>query len=208
MTAGVLGIFASFAIIRTMLRRILRPLWLLLALLFLVEAWLWSHLEPIVGWLVDLIAWRKLKERAAAAIERLPPAATLVVFVIPGVLLFPLKLAGLWMLAHGSWLGAMAVLALAKLISMGVTAFIFEVTKPKLLQLAWFRWLYEHVLMGLAWAHRQIDPLKERLRAWLRETLAPWVRRLRSLLWLLAPQRSGRFLRRVIRIRKRMQRPA
>jgi hypothetical protein len=189
-----------------MLRRFLRPLWFLLALLFLFEAWLWSHLEPIVAWLVDCIAWRRLKERLAAAIERLPPAATLVVFIIPAILLFPLKLAGLWMLAHGSWFGAMAVLALAKVVSMGVTAFIFEVTKPKLLQLGWFRWLYERVLAGLAWAHRQVDPIKQRMRAWTHEFVAPVLRRLRSLIWLLKPQRSGRFFRRLMRLRRRMQR--
>ena len=78
-------------------------------------------------------------------IERLPPAATLLVFLVPVLLLLPLKLLGLWMLAHGSWLGALAMLALAKVVSIGVTAFIFDVTRPKLLQLAWFRWLYERV---------------------------------------------------------------
>jgi hypothetical protein len=99
----------------------------------------------------------------------------------------------------------MAVLALAKVISMGVTAFIFEVTRPKLMQLAWFRWLYERILAGLAWAHHQVDPFKERVRAWARETLGPLRRRMRSLFWLLKPQRSGRFLRRILRIRRRMQ---
>jgi hypothetical protein len=191
-----------------MLRRILRPLWILLALVFLFEAWLWSHLEPVVAWAVDRIAWRRLKERLAAAIERLPPAATLAVFVIPVALLFPLKLLGLWMLARGSWLGALVVLALAKMMSVGVTAFIFEATRPKLLQLAWFRWVYAHVLTGLAWAHRQVDPVKERLRAWLHELAGPLRRRLRALAWLLKPGRPGRFLRRVLRIRRRMQRPA
>jgi hypothetical protein len=51
------------------------------------------------------------------------------------------------MLAHGSWLGATTVLVLAKLVGTGVAAFIFDVTRPKLLQLPWFRWLYEHVLV-------------------------------------------------------------
>ena len=96
------------------MRRLLKPLWILLALIFLVEAWLWDHLRPIVAWVVDLIAWKKLQARFAAAIEHLPPYATLLIFLIPVVLLFPLKLLGLWMLAHGSWLGAMAVLALAR----------------------------------------------------------------------------------------------
>ena len=68
------------------------------------------------------------------------------------------------MLAHGSWLGAMAVLALAKVVSMGVTAFIFDVTRPKLLQLAWFRWLYEHMLVWLARAHALVDPIKARIK--------------------------------------------
>ena len=29
--------------------RLFQPLWVLLALIFLVEAWLWDHLEPIVA---------------------------------------------------------------------------------------------------------------------------------------------------------------
>lgn len=190
-----------------MFRRALRPFWVLLALLFLFEAWLWEQLAPIVAWVVDRIAWRTLKERLAAAIERLSPVATLPIFLIPIALLLPLKFAGLWMLAHGSWLGAFAVLGLAKVVSMGVTAFIFEATRPKLLQLAWFRWLYARALIGLSWAHRQIDPIKERLSARLRETLRPLAARLRALAWALKPVRSGRFLRRVLRLRRRLQRP-
>jgi hypothetical protein len=184
------------------MRRFLRPLWIFLALVFLFEAWLWNQLEPIVARVVAALALPVLRARLAAAIERLPPWATLLVFVIPIALLFPIKLLGLWMLAHGSWLGALAVLGLAKLVGMGVAAFIFEVTRPKLLQMAWFRWVYVRVLAGLAWAHRQVDPIKLRIRAAMR----PALRRLRSLFWLLQPRRSGRFLRRVLRIRRRMQR--
>jgi hypothetical protein len=187
------------------MRRVLKPIWVLLALVFLFEAWLWSHLAPLVAWLVDRLALPTLKARAAAWVERLPPWATLLVFLVPVILLLPVKFVGLWLLAQGSFAGAMAVLAAAKVVSMGVTAFIFEITRPKLLQLAWFHRLYGYVLMGLAWAHRQIDPIKARVRAWVRETLTPIRRRLRSLAWLLGPGRRGRFIRRVIRIRRRMQ---
>ena len=187
------------------MRRLLKPLWILLALVFLFEAWLWDHLWPIVRRIVDLVPWRRLKQRLAEAIERLPPYATLLVFLVPIVLLFPLKLLGLWMLAHGSWLGAMTVLALAKLISMGVTAFIFELTRPKLLQLAWFRWLYELVLAWLAWAHALIDPIKHEIKAWIARQRALIRRRLRRYLWLAKPGRPSRFLRRIARIRRRMQ---
>jgi hypothetical protein len=185
------------------MRRLLRPLWFLLALIFLFEAWLWSWLEVIVARIVRLLALPAVRAWLAAAIEKLPPAATLVVFLIPILLLLPIKLLGFWMLAHGSWLGAMATLALAKVVSMGVTAFIFDVTRPKLLQMAWFRWLYEKVMAGLAWAHRVVDPFKEQIRAWARATFAPIKRRLRSLFWLLKPGRPGRFFRRIAYLRRR-----
>ena len=106
------------------------------------------------------------------------------------VLLFPIKLIGLWLLARGIWLGAMATLALAKVVSMGVTAFIFDLTRPKLLQLNWFRWLYEHMLVWLEWAHAMIDPIKERIRRAFR---------------MFAPKRAGRTLRLLRRIRRRMR---
>ena len=87
-------------------------------------------------------------------------------FLVPVVLLLPLKLLGLWMLAQRLRGSARSrCLAFAKVVSLGVTAFIFDVTRPKLLQLAWFRWLYEHVLAWLAWAHALVDPIKERMQA-------------------------------------------
>jgi hypothetical protein len=172
------------------MRRLMRPLLILIALVFLFEAWLWDHLKPIVAWFVSWIPWRELKARLAAAIERLPPLATLLVFLIPVVLLFPIKVVGLWLLARGLWLGAMATLALAKVVSMGVTAFIFEITRPKLLQLQWFRWLYEHVMIWLEWAHGLIDPIKLRIKTWFR---------------LLAPRRASRTLRLLWRIRRRIR---
>jgi hypothetical protein len=172
------------------MRRLTRPLLILVALVFLFEAWLWDRLKPVVAWLVAWIPWQAFKARVAAGIERLPPYATLLVFLVPVVLLFPIKLLGLWMLAHGSWLGAMATLALAKVVSMGVTAFIFDVTRPKLLQLAWFKWLYDHALAWLAWAHGLVDPIKARLRAWFR---------------MFGPKRASRTLRLLWRIRRRMR---
>lgn len=186
------------------MRRLIKPLWILVALVFLFEAWLWEHLRPIVAWAVDRIRLDALKAQVAQWVDCLPPAATFLVFLVPVVLLLPLKFLGLWMLAHGSWLGAMATLAFAKVLSMGVMAFIFEATRPKLLQLAWFRWLYEHVILWLEKAHALVDPVKAELRAWL----APIRRRMRSVFWLMRPKRAGRFMRRVAWLRRRVQQRA
>ena len=83
------------------MRRLKRLLLILLAIIFLFEAWLWGHLEPIVGWIVARIPLRRAQGPARGRVRKLPPAATLVVFIVPVVLLFPLKLLGLWLLAHG-----------------------------------------------------------------------------------------------------------
>lgn len=174
------------------MRRIFRPFLILLAIVFLIEAWLWSHLEPIVAWIVSVIPLRRLKAALKRFLEWLPPGAALIAFAVPGLVLFPLKLLAVWLITQKYWLTAGFVFAFAKLVGLGVAAFIFEVTKPQLLKMAWFRWLYERVLIWLAWAHGLTDPIKKRLRRLIR---------------LFAPRRSGRTLRLLWRFRRRHMKP-
>ena len=82
---------------------------------------------------VALIPLRSVKAWVAGTIRMLPPAATLMVFLVPLLLLFPFKLLGLWLLAQKQWFAAGVVLVLAKLVGVAVTAFVFEATRPKLL---------------------------------------------------------------------------
>ena len=175
------------------MHKLAKAFWVVLAFLFLLEAWLWTRLEPVVKWIVGFFPWRRLKKRLAAAIEHLPPVATLVVFAVPVLLLVPFKLAGWWLLAKGQWFAAIAVFVLAKLVGVGVTAFVFDATSEKLLQMAWFRALYEKVLAINAWAHAHVDPIKRRIKVFLR-----WLR-----------GRDGdRLWQRLMQLRRRMQRPA
>jgi len=171
-------------------RRLTRPLLILIAIVFLIEAWLWRHLGPVVVRVVARIPLRAVKVWTAGALRKLPPPAALVVFIVPVVALFPFKLLGLWLLANQQWLGATVVLVFAKLVGVAITAFVFEVTKPKLLRMAWFRWLYEHVMAWLDWAHRLVDPTKHRIRRLIR---------------VLRAKQTGRALRLLWRIRRRVQ---
>ncbi|MGN6570913.1 MAG: hypothetical protein ACTHLO_05815 [Pseudolabrys sp.] len=175
-----------------MLRRyLLRPLWIVLALLFLLEAWLWDHLQPLVARLVALIPLAALKRGVARLVASLPPWAVLFVFVVPLIALLPLKFLEVYFLARRQWLLAAAVILFVKLVGVGVTAFIFDVTRDKLLQMAWFRRVYVWVLWARDWAHEQTEPIRQRVR---------------QLVWLLKPQRAGTFLRRLIRLRRRAYR--
>ena len=151
-----------------MMRRLLKPLWVLLAVIFLIEAWLWDHLEPIVERVVARIPLRAFKHWLAEKIDALSPAMTLIVFAVPAVLLFPLKLVGLWLLAHEYWVSAVAMMVFAKFLGVGVTAFVFDVTRPKLLKMQWFKKLYELVLALRAKAAALVNPIKLRIKEILR----------------------------------------
>jgi len=170
-----------------MRRRWLRPLWTFLALLLLMEAWLWDHLEPVVARVVGLVPWGRLKDWIRRVIETLPPWAALGVFVVPLIVLLPLKFFEVYFIATQQWLAAVLVLVLAKLLGLGVTAFVFDATRDKLLQMAWFRRMYDWFMEARAWAHAQTEPIHQRLR---------------QMAWLLRPRRAGRFMRRLMRLRR------
>ncbi|MDP3079045.1 hypothetical protein [Bradyrhizobium sp.] len=160
-----------------MMRRLFKPLWVLLAVIFLIEAWLWDHLEPIVERVVARIPLRAFKHWLAGKIAALSPAMTLIVFVVPAILLFPLKLLGLWLLAHEYWVSAVSTMVVAKFLGLGVTAFVFDLTRPKLLQMQWFAELHEWVLALRAKAAALVHPIKLRIREALRGDGDGWLSR-------------------------------
>jgi hypothetical protein len=151
-----------------MLRRLLQPFWVLLAIIFLIEAWLWEHLEPVVAKIVAWIPLRQFKQWLSDRVDALSPAMTLIVFAVPVVPLFPLKLIGLWLLAHEHWMPAVFTLLFAKFAGVGITAFIFDVTRDKLLEMRWFEWLYEFILDIRDRAKALVEPIKQRIRDILR----------------------------------------
>ena len=165
-----------------MMRRLLKPLWVLLAVVFLIEAWLWDHLEPVVERVVARIPLRAFKHWLAEKIAALSPALTLIVFVVPAILLFPLKLLGLWLLTHEYWISAVTMMVFAKFLGLGVTAFIFDLTRPKLLQMQWFAKIYEWVLALRAKAAELVNPIKLRIREAMRSDGDGWLSRTRQLI--------------------------
>jgi hypothetical protein len=170
-----------------MMRRLLQPFWVLLAVIFLIEAWLWDHLEPIVERVVAAIPLRAFKRWLSDRVDALSPAMTLIVFAVPVIPLFPLKLLGLWLLANEYWLSAAIVIVAGKFLGLGVTAFIFDVTRDKLLQMAWFRKGYEFIMAMRAKAAAIVQPIKQRIRDVLRGDGDGW---------------SSRTLRLIARFRK------
>jgi hypothetical protein len=83
---------------------------------------------------------------------------------VPVIPLFPLKLVGLWLLTHEYWISAILTIIFAKMLGVGVAAFVFDVTRPKLLEMAWFEKLYEFVLALRAKARALVVPIMSQLK--------------------------------------------
>ena len=89
---------------------------------------------------------------------------TLIVFFVPVISLFPLKLVGLWLLAHEYWISAILTILFAKFLGVGVAAFVFDVTRPKLLEMGWFETLYDFIIALRSKATALVDPIKLRIK--------------------------------------------
>ncbi len=149
------------------MRRLLQPLWVLLALIFLLEAWLWDRVEPIIARVVALIPLPRFKKWFAERVEHLSPGATLLVFAVPFILLAPLSLAEAWLLAKKYYVSATTLIILQKVAGVGIIAFVFDVTREKLLRMDWFRRLYEFVIDLRAKASEIVAPFKLAIQQWM-----------------------------------------
>lgn len=144
----------------------------LLALVLIFEEWGWEPLSRLIGRLARLPLWARME----AAITALPPYAALVVYLVPILLLLPIKLLALYWIQAGHALLGLAVVILAKVGGTAVAARLFTLTHPALMRLPWFARFYDR------W-----KPWKDTLMAQIKAS-APWrsthamVRRLR--LWI------------------------
>ncbi len=150
-----------------LLARLLKGLfgWLL-TLVILFEEWGWEPLQRALAWVGQLPVLRWLERR----IQALPPHGALALFLLPTLLLLPVKLLALWLIGQGQVLAGTLVILGAKLVGTAIVARLFTLTRPALMRLAWFAQTYTR---WVSW--------KERL---LIQTRATW------------PWRLGRVLKR------------
>ena len=104
--------------------------------------------------------------------------------------MLPLKRVGFVLLHPKFWVGAVRTILFAKFLGVGVAAFVFDVTRQKLLEMAWFEKLYEFVLALRAKANELVDPVKQRIKEVLGGDGGGW---------------SSRVLRLIQRFRKSVQ---
>ena len=146
-------------------------------------------LRPIVAWIVELIAWDRLKARLAAAIEHLPPIRPCWSFSSPSSCCSrsSCSACGCWRTAHGS---APWRFLRRQSDQHGRHRLHLRRDAPEAAAARLVPRLYEHILVWLAWAHAIIDPIKARMRA----AIAQAMRRSSAacgLVWLMRPGRAA-----------------
>ena len=166
-----------------MMRRLLQPFWVLLAVIFLIEAWLWDHLEPIVERIVARIPLRAFKQWLSERVDTLSPAMTLIVFVVPVIPLFPLKLVGLWLLAHEYWLSAVRHHRVREIRRRRRhRVHLRRDAARSCWRWRWFEKLYEFIIAMRAKAAALVQPIKQRIREILRGDGDGWSSRMLRLI--------------------------
>ena len=152
-----------------------RAFGVLVALLVLFEEWGWEPLQRLMARIARLPVLRQLE----ALIARLPSWAALAVLALPSLLLIPAKLAALWLIASGKKTLGVAFIIVAKVVGTAIVARLFALTRPALMQMAWFATLYAR---WVAWKD-----------AWTASVRASWAWRLGRVVRRVAQRRWARW---------------
>lgn len=178
----------------TLRRRLFAPLVYLAALFLIFEEWLWEVGARLMEKLAQLPPLRALERLVCS----LGPAAAMAVFLLPALMLFPVKLLALFAMARGHAFVGLGVFVLAKVAGAAAVARLYALTRPALLRLRWFAWLHGRFMAlkerwiarlkaSAAWreCRRLVDQLRQGWRRWR----AGW--------------RGGRFAARPLRLLRR-----
>ncbi len=149
------------------------------ALFVIFEEWGWKPLSELLARLARFAPIARIERWIAA----LPPYAALLVFALPTTLLLPLKFVAVWLLAQGQWWAATGLFAGAKIASTALIARIFMLTKPALMQIAWFAraytlfvpWkdaLFAHIRASWVWRYGRM--VKTRIKLEAAQALRRW----------------------------------
>jgi len=127
-----------------LLRKFLRLVATVLVVpVLLFEEWGWEPLAALLSRLARMPIWAWLER----AIGRLPPWAALLVFFLPAIALFPIKLAALYLFGNGHLASGTMLLIGAKVGGTAIVARLFQLTHPALMEIPLFarwypRWKY------------------------------------------------------------------
>lgn len=130
------------------LKRILEPfVFVVAAIYFIIDALAFSVLKPVLKKIANL----RLFNFIARWVASLGPYPTLALFLIPLILLEPVKPLSAYLVASGQFKLGMLVLVLGEMLKITVVERIFYIGRDKLMTIKAFAWGYNFVAGWLTW---------------------------------------------------------
>ena len=106
----------------------------LAAVVLAIEEWGW---RPLSAWAGRLARWAPFA-RLEAHIRNASPRTALLLFLVPAVALFPVKLVALWCIHEGRAVLGVTIIVAAKLLGTALVGRLFVITEPQLMTYRWF----------------------------------------------------------------------
>ena len=135
---------------------------LLFALAFLFETWVWDRLVALARWVAEHIPWERMRRAAKRLIDRSPAIVAVLLFGVPVIVM---ELGSFFSVVAITLrhviLGTIGYCAL-KLCGVSLIAVIYDLTREKLMSLAWFVWLHGKFEALHAYARELTAPAAQR----------------------------------------------
>ncbi|WP_053937143.1 hypothetical protein [Amantichitinum ursilacus] len=147
-----------------------RPTWfsLPLALLIELQAWLWTHVRPMVEAFLTLPLWRRLGLWSFAWLSRRPPWQAMIVVSALFIAFEPPKILAYYWIARHHWISGGLLYSATKLLEAGLVAVIERACRPALRKVPMYRRIYIWIARARRWARNRSRPWRLRLRKWRR----------------------------------------
>ena len=130
------------------MKHVLKPLvFLLAAIYFLVDAVFLTIARPIARWLANLWIFDRLRTWIAS----LRPYPTLGLFMVPVLILEPVKPVAAFLTATGHIISGLTVLLFGELTKLVMMERLFCICHDKLMSIAAFAWCYDKLRQARAW---------------------------------------------------------
>ena len=143
--------YASFAIWfcwRTDVHRILKPfVFLVAAIYFVVDAVFLTAARPVARQLAGLKVFDSLR----TWIVSLRPYPTLALFMVPVVVLEPVKPVAAYLTATGHIMGGLTVFVVGEILKLVLIERLFSVSRDKLMSIPAFAWCYDRLRQAREW---------------------------------------------------------
>jgi hypothetical protein len=155
--------------------RVLSPVVAVLAFIyFLIDALFFPPLRLLGRWLGGF----NLFVRLGDWVRTLGPYQTLALFLVPLIILEPVKPLAAYLAARGHYTRSVVVLVIGELLKVTIVERLFHAGRPKLMTIPAFAWTYNYLMGWYAWfeALPAWQAVRRYMRAIEAQVRSTWVR--------------------------------